>query len=176
MATYLTPHFTAEELGALEAPEQYQGNLRRLAYLLEELRVIAGGPLVVSSAYRTPEHNAEIGGVADSRHLTGEAADFTPPQSPLAFWARLKAAQQAGTAPAWGELELDERPGKVHVHVTLARSGEKNGEVFAYLPDGSEQGIQAGSRAFLGGAGILLALLLAVKFAPAIRSALTRHG
>lgn len=36
----------------------------------------AGIPFIVTSGKRTPEHNAEVGGVADSAHITGEAMDI----------------------------------------------------------------------------------------------------
>jgi len=38
------------------------------------------GPIVVNSGYRCPKHNREVGGVANSQHLKGEAADIAPVQ------------------------------------------------------------------------------------------------
>ena len=35
-------------------------------------------PLIVSSGYRCPEHNARVGGVPDSQHVQGRAADLVP--------------------------------------------------------------------------------------------------
>lgn len=158
----LTAHFDSSELRYESTPPQYQPNVRRLAYLLEELRTIAGVPFRVTSVWRSAERNAEVGGVATSRHLTGEAVDFVPiGLSPMEFWLKLKAAQVAGRAPSWGELELDERDG--HVHVTLARLGEKNGEVFI-MRSGGSQVLQAGQAAAIGG-GIILLVALAVILA-----------
>jgi Peptidase M15 len=49
----------------------------RLLAALEALRSVARNvPIVVTSAYRCAEHNAEIGGVADSEHVRGNAADI----------------------------------------------------------------------------------------------------
>jgi len=49
----------------------------RLLDALEALRTVAGNvPIVVTSAYRCAAHNAEVGGVADSEHVQGNAADI----------------------------------------------------------------------------------------------------
>lgn len=42
---------------------------------LDRLRHEWGKPLVVSSGFRTMAHNASVGGVPDSAHLRGVAAD-----------------------------------------------------------------------------------------------------
>lgn len=43
---------------------------------LEELRGMWGAPIIVECAYRCPEHNAEEGGVTNSTHTQGLAADI----------------------------------------------------------------------------------------------------
>lgn len=43
---------------------------------LEQAREIAGIPFKITSGYRTKEHNAEVGGVPNSSHLIGVAADI----------------------------------------------------------------------------------------------------
>jgi hypothetical protein len=48
----------------------------KLMSMLDNARTIAGVPIVITSGLRTPEHNAEVGGVADSAHLKGLAADL----------------------------------------------------------------------------------------------------
>ena len=45
-------------------------------YRLDQAREIAGIPFVINSGYRTPAHNKEEGGVEDSSHLKGKAADI----------------------------------------------------------------------------------------------------
>ena len=52
----------------------------RLIDLLEQLRVKAGVPVHVNCGYRCPNHNAEVGGVKNSQHLKGTAADITIPK------------------------------------------------------------------------------------------------
>ena len=47
---------------------------------LEQLRAKAGVPVHVNCGYRCPKHNAEVGGIPNSRHVLGTAADITIPQ------------------------------------------------------------------------------------------------
>ena len=46
--------------------------------VLDPLRERYGKPIVVNSGYRCAKHNAEVGGVANSQHVKGEAADIRP--------------------------------------------------------------------------------------------------
>lgn len=43
---------------------------------LNQLREKFGGPIIVNDALRCARHNAEVGGVNDSEHMTGQAADL----------------------------------------------------------------------------------------------------
>ena len=43
----------------------------------DRIRERLGVPITVNSGYRCPEHNAEVGGVSDSQHVLGTAADIT---------------------------------------------------------------------------------------------------
>jgi len=43
---------------------------------LESAREIAGIPFRITSGYRTKEHNDKVGGVQNSSHLVGKAADI----------------------------------------------------------------------------------------------------
>lgn len=51
----------------------------KLIELLEKLRAKAGAPVHVNCGYRCPKHNAEVGGVPNSQHVEGTAADITIP-------------------------------------------------------------------------------------------------
>lgn len=44
--------------------------------MLDEARHEAGFPFRITSGYRTPEHNMEVGGVDSSSHVRGWAADI----------------------------------------------------------------------------------------------------
>ena len=44
--------------------------------VLDPAREKLGAPIVVNSGYRCPKHNAAVGGVTNSQHMKGEAADI----------------------------------------------------------------------------------------------------
>jgi hypothetical protein len=88
--TYLTPHFTLDELTASETadrngwnnnPNGYEReNLARLADLLEQVKVVLGGkPIMVNSAFRSKQVNDAVGSKDTSQHRTGCAADIRVP-------------------------------------------------------------------------------------------------
>lgn len=52
------------------------GATPELLQFLDDVREATGGPLEISCAYRCPEHNAEVGGVPNSSHVRGLAADL----------------------------------------------------------------------------------------------------
>ena len=53
-------------------------NIRALVEnVLDPLREKYGKPVMVNSGYRCPNHNLTVGGVKNSQHMKGEAADIT---------------------------------------------------------------------------------------------------
>jgi hypothetical protein len=91
----LTKHFSDQELRVSLAEDRIKANAEYLCEkLLEPIRV-RYGPLVITSGYRPPEHNAAVGGVHESEHqFDGDhaAADFQVPNVPLTLifnWIRL---------------------------------------------------------------------------------------
>ena len=87
MNTPVTMHFTIEELYASETAKrlgidnkpsvQKMINLVYLAsYVLEPLRVAMNEPVNISSGYRCEKLNKAVGGVYNSQHLKGQAADL----------------------------------------------------------------------------------------------------
>lgn len=60
-----------------ELPPLQRGNIEALVNnVLDPVREQYGKPIYVSSGYRCPKHNAEVGGVPNSQHMRGEAADI----------------------------------------------------------------------------------------------------
>ena len=53
-------------------------HLEELRKILDPMREAWGGPLVVTSGYRCPALNKAVGGVSNSAHLSGYAADIRP--------------------------------------------------------------------------------------------------
>ena len=51
-------------------------NLSRLWYILNRIRHCFGAPIYINSAFRTPSVNSAVGGVPNSYHLQGRAADI----------------------------------------------------------------------------------------------------
>lgn len=79
----ITEHFTLEELTKTSQPLQNLPTasatvqICRLVFLvLEPTRQTVGFPLYINSCFRSPAVNAAVGGVKNSRHLTGQAADI----------------------------------------------------------------------------------------------------
>lgn len=86
----LSPHFklseftksstaTARHIDNTPNDEQVK-NLKALCEnVLEPLRQHFNGPIVIGSGFRCPKLNKAVGGVANSQHQTGEAADIHIP-------------------------------------------------------------------------------------------------
>ena len=80
--TEFTDSQTAARMGIdNDPPVELVPVLKATARCMEDVRDLLGGkPILVSSAYRSPELNAAIGGSKNSQHMSGEAVDFTCPK------------------------------------------------------------------------------------------------
>ena len=81
----MTKNFSKSEFESKcgrEMPEEVYHNVVKVANQLQYLRGEIGKPIKVNSAYRSPEHNAKVGGVPKSQHLLGKAADIVVKDMP----------------------------------------------------------------------------------------------
>ena len=61
-----------------QLPPLARENVKALvSEVLDPVREKLGMPIVVNSGYRCEKHNKDVGGVRNSQHLRGEAADVT---------------------------------------------------------------------------------------------------
>ena len=99
METNITMHFTIEEMYASDTAKrlgidnkpttQKMINIVYLcAFVLEPLRVAMGKPIKISSGYRCERLNKAVGGVYNSQHLKGQAADIDI-QGDMAFGKKI---------------------------------------------------------------------------------------
>jgi len=88
-------HFKLEEFDCPGLPGSGKKMDQCFLERLDKAREIYGRPMRVNSGYRTKEHNAKIGGVKNSSHILGLAADISCKSSSDRF-AMLNAFMQAG--------------------------------------------------------------------------------
>lgn len=75
----LTKNFTKKEFDSkdgAEMPKDVLENIKLLAKYVQIIRNEDGVPLVINSGYRSPQHNAKVGGVKNSYHVQGKASDI----------------------------------------------------------------------------------------------------
>lgn len=75
----LTKNFRREEFTCHDGtpvPPAYYANVQLLADNLQVLRDALGKPVHILSGYRTPAHNAAVGGAKASQHLVAKAGDL----------------------------------------------------------------------------------------------------
>ena len=109
----LSPHFMLTEFLKLE---KYPDNIptvqqiSNLIYgcrnLLEPARQAIGCPIIINSGFRNPRVNALVGGVKNSQHLLGQAADIRPTdpqqfQRLVNFLKTHDLTDQLLTGPGW---------------------------------------------------------------------------
>ena len=87
----LSPHFLLREflnLGKYPEnipPMQVVANLDYGCHFLLEPARLEVGPIIINSGYRCETVNRKVGGVRNSQHLIGQAADIRP-KDPAQFW------------------------------------------------------------------------------------------
>lgn len=100
------------------AGSQVERNILRLAQELDQLREDWGSAIGVTSWYRPPAINAAVGGVSNSQHINGGAADIFPHNGQdrkFEAWLdrRWDMALGYGQFSGRGFTHLDLRPGRI---------------------------------------------------------------
>ena len=75
----LSKNFSLKEFNCKDGstiPDELLSNVQELAEQLQILRDFIGKPITINSGYRSPSHNKRIGGVKNSQHVLGKAADI----------------------------------------------------------------------------------------------------
>lgn len=80
---------------------------------LDKVRTELGLPIKVVSGYRCPAHNKAVGGVKDSQHVLGQAADITCSDLEKLWEILPKYFQAIGDGRAKGFIHVDRRGPKV---------------------------------------------------------------
>lgn len=98
------------------------GRLRALCEnVLQPLRDYMGEPVIINSGYRSPELNKKVGGVRDSQHLIGEAADINCKGS-MEYANRIIEFIMMNLK--FDQLILERSKGAFWVHVSYTTSGK----------------------------------------------------
>ena len=88
------------------------GMSQRLIDVLDCIREDLGVPVYVNSGYRCYSHNVSVGGVSNSQHLLGTAADITYDGVDVDYLASLAESYGAdgiGLYPSQGFVHVDVR-------------------------------------------------------------------
>lgn len=89
--------------------------------VLQPLRDYMGEPIIINSGFRSPELNKKVGGVRDSQHLIGEAADINCKGS-LEYANRIIEFIMMNLK--FDQLILERSKGAFWVHVSYTTSGK----------------------------------------------------
>jgi len=114
----LSKNFTIEEFDCRDGtpvPPELILNIRLLvATILQPLRDALGEPVCILSGYRSEAHNKAVGGVKNSQHLFGKAADIAVKSKTPKQLARLieKWIDPRGMGVYSGFVHVDIRSGK----------------------------------------------------------------
>lgn len=85
--------------------------------VLQSIRSHFGAPVTIHSAYRTPQYNTKVGGVAHSQHCYGTAVDIVV-RGKTPAGGRLRQE----IMPDWGGVGIYAKQGFTHIDVREDRA------------------------------------------------------
>ena len=118
----LTRSHTAVRLGKDNTPNATQKrDLLRLMDYLDGIREEFGEPIKVTSGFRGWKVNEAVGGVKNSQHLAGQAADIVPAKSPERLRELFDLIRKRG---GYQQVIFERKGQSVWVHVAIPPLGE----------------------------------------------------
>lgn len=112
-----------EILKGQECPPELEENLSNLLIALNKFRTIYGIPMITTSGYRDPNHNADIGGAPHSAHCLCLAADFSDPDPHPLRWFCLKNQNILVQCGLFMEAPTSDEDSHVHLTIRSPQSG-----------------------------------------------------
>ncbi len=100
---------------------------QRVLTMCQTIRDFLGVPVRVNSGYRCPAHNKNVGGVPNSNHTKGLAADLSCSLGAVKMFETVKKLKEDGALPDMDYCILYQRKNFIHVDCGGKRS--KNYEV-----------------------------------------------
>lgn len=114
----ITANFRLEEFNSKcgrPIPNNVLPNIIELAKNLQVLRNAVNQNIIITSGYRSPEHNAKVKGAKDSQHVKGTAADIkvagmTPKEVALVIEGLIEKGKMKqggiGIYPSWVHYDI----------------------------------------------------------------------
>ena len=136
----------AEGINNEPGPSEVEALRALCAAVLDPLRDKLGKSIVVNCAYRGPVLNKRVGGVANSQHLTGQAADIQAPGVPVVDLFKLMSSRACHTTRSSMRRRTPPRNGFDVSHVDGANRGEIGGKVRTRRPTAVVPADHQGSR------------------------------
>lgn len=122
-------------------PPELLQNLVQLAEMLERIRSTLGVPVIISSGYRSMALNIAVGGVANSDHTQGHAADIVAIEYGSPYDVA-KALAPLVSGLGIGQLILEGVRGKQWVHVSTKAPAKAANRIITITDAGARPGIQ----------------------------------
>lgn len=137
----MSKYFTYKELTHSDTAKKYHifnepdtiitSNLDELMSLLDKFRAYYGKPIKVTSGYRSIELNAKVGGVKNSAHTVGYAADLIPADGNFEEFKKTAVAFFKNTAERFDQVIIEKSKASQWIHIGIKNlKGEQRRQVF----------------------------------------------
>ena len=132
MTSFVMKEFVCRD--GCRMPAAARENIEALVeQVLDPVRRAYGKALRVTSGYRCPRHNASVGGVPQSQHVSGQAADISPVEQQDGALERL--AKTVVANGKWDQMILY----PTFIHVSWRRGGINRRQILRKTAGGYRQ-------------------------------------